>query len=222
MRSSRAFAALALLLAVPAAARAPIPFPGGATPASRAGFQFLTGVPAAFTDNFTRADQTLETSPSWTVIAGSAGAATVTSNALTFAGVGKTNPTIYGAPDPGSPDQFAEVKLGAQTANANSFFVGVRCGATQFIALRISGTSGQLYEYNNGTFTNLSSSAMPVAGDVVRVAVSGNVAAYFINGVQQGTAGTTALTSGVPGFAIRAINQSSVATAWRSGAGSGS
>lgn len=180
---------------------------------------------AVFSDNFNRADGVLETSPSWTVLTGTAGAATVSSNALSLAGSGKTSPTIYTGPNTGSVDHFAEA-VTVSTASINSFPIAVRVNPNgDYIGLRQRGATGyQVFQSVGGTLTQLGAAAFGTvtAGNVVRLSVSGNAVAVFINGVQSGSAVTTTLLTGtLPGIAVRGENVTGVQDNWRSGAGSG-
>lgn len=222
----RVVAILALCaLAAPAPARI-IPFPFTRS----GGFRYLGGVSTVFTDNFQRANGDLAAAGNWSLLTGATNAATVASNALSYAGSGKTNPTIYAAPDPSSADQFSEQTIGTPLPANGGDFSGVRCsynGSTvSYVAVvqRATVTAVSVVQFVNGTQSILATITIPAinSGDIVRLAASGNMAALFINGAQVGTAVTTTLTTGVPCIVIAGTNQSNVATNWRSGAGDGS
>lgn len=196
---------------VKAGKRLPV-YPGGPGAAS-----------SIFTDSFDRANENLEASANWTLMTGTAAAAVVASNALTLAGSGKTNPTIYTAPDTGSVDHFAEAVVNSVAA-LNSLHIAVRVNANgDYIGVRARSTTGyQVFQSVGGTLTQILVAGTVAAGNIVRLAVAGNAVALFINGAQSGATVSTTVTTGTkPGIVIRGENVTGVQDNWRSGAGSG-
>lgn len=141
-------------------------------------------MPFIFTDNFNRADENLETSTNWTRVAGSAGDATVASNACA---VPTTNAlSYYSCPDIGSANHYAEAEW-MTVAHAVGPFIACRIAGinnNNFVGARWdnANTRIQLYKRVSGTFTNLANFTTALnAGDRIRLECNGDNARVLLN-----------------------------------------
>ena len=135
----------------------------------------------AFTDDFNRANEDLETSANWTRVDGVAGALKVISNQC---GEGSGGDAAYLCPDQSDADHYTQAVLNGASGPASSFPVCVRVtDKDNWIGVRYSTGGMELYKRVAGTFTSLDTSTHThSAGDVWYLEASGNNIVGKLNG----------------------------------------
>jgi hypothetical protein len=141
--------------------------------------------PAVFTDNFTRANQNLEASANWTLVAGGvAGSAAVVSNQLAVRPL-SIGEGAYLCPNQGSANHYTQAMLKSATDN-NAIYYPVAVRVTDlnnFIGLRQFQGTLQMHKRVAGTFTLLASLARThVLDDVLRIQANGTAITGYLNG----------------------------------------
>jgi hypothetical protein len=141
-----------------------------------------------FSDNFTRANQNLEASSNWTRVDGTAGAGTVTSNAVSTNAPTSGDYAAFQAPRIWTPNHYAKCTT-TFTVTLGSFFIAVRViNKNNFVGIRWSNGSGgqwQLFKLvaGSGTFiTTAVQTTIPVVGTVCELRVLGDNAKFVVNG----------------------------------------
>lgn len=140
--------------------------------------------PFIFTDDFNRANESLEANASWTRVDGSVGGASISNNQLA-ANDTSAGGTSYHAPDTGSADHYVQAAW-IQTTGAVGPFICCRLtDANNFVGTRWNGTINQrweIYKRVAGSFTLLGSFDDTItSGDVVRLECSGDTARVLLN-----------------------------------------
>ena len=139
----------------------------------------------AFSDNFNRANEDLESSVDWTRVDGVAGALKVVSNTVDAT---NATDTAYQCPDQGSADHKGSITRNAATYSDSGFPLSIRTtDSNNWIALRVTGTL-QLYKRDTGSFTLLDSDTHThVASDVWELEGDGNNITGRVNAVDRVT-----------------------------------
>jgi hypothetical protein len=177
-----------------------------------------------FSDNFTRADQSLETSPNWTRIGGIAGGMTILSNQLRSVDTGTTPGTIYLNPQQGTT-RFQRVSWKSRSSGGNGagiiFNYDNATGDMLFARVSNTNTVTTLQRIGAGAVATLGTYTAfepIVAGSILQVQVINiggvHTVEVFQKGVKlplaSGTADVTAIAAG--GQRAGAIGRSTATT----------
>lgn len=134
----------------------------------------------AFTDDFNRADENLETSSNWTRVDGAAGALQVVSNRLH-----QTSGTesLYTSPDTGSGDHYAQCEDWRSGFSWTGFLVVRATDANNWVGVRATGSGYEVYRKKAGSFFGPDVwSGANSNGDVCYLEASGSDIVVKING----------------------------------------
>lgn len=147
----------------------------------------------AFSDDFNRANENLEASSDWTRVDGSAGMATVTSNAVNCA-TADSNGAAYQCPDQGAGDKYMECAL---NLSGNAFALAMRLtDRSNYVGARSRGGNVEVYKRVSGSFTSLGSAAVSYsAGKVMRLEMEGDIFKLYYDGVLEVTTGPESFNS---------------------------
>lgn len=140
----------------------------------------------AFTDDFNRANENLEASANWTRSGGSAGDATVASNAVRAITTNATG-TAFLCPDTEAADHYVQAAW-LTSAAAGPFLCGRFTDASNFVGARWQSGNArfEIYKRVTGTFTLLGTyTAALVSGDIIRLECDGDTARLLVNGVER-------------------------------------
>ncbi len=171
----------------------------------------LAGTPVSegqvtFTDTFTRSDENLEASTNWERVDGVANQLLVRSNALASTTTSSTNQTTYliASSFALTTDQYAEVTW-SSGVNQTGWVLCRATDSNNFVGVQKLNGSYMVYKRVAGTFTQLGSGGVHVAGETVQLQVVGQTIKLFVNGAQKFTAslGVGELTTGRPGLMSR-------------------
>lgn len=136
----------------------------------------------SFSDDFNRANETLETSANWTC--SSNNVAKVTSNRV---GADVGTEMSAKCPDQSSADHYTQV---SNVASSWGSFATIRMAdKDNYIGMRANGTAYEVFKRVASSFTSLGSySTTPSAGDTLYLEGSGNSITFKLNGTIRVTA----------------------------------